>query len=96
MPFFSRSTQSHTSKLYTSPPLFLFSSRPNLDTNPPPFLFSSLFCSRPSLLTKATQTNEFDKVDVLVATPLRLKSLIDKKLLNLSAVQYLVLDEADK
>ena len=52
--------------------------------------------TRPCLLTKATQNNEFDKVDVLVATPLRLKSLIEKNKINLSAVQYLVLDEADK
>lgn len=37
-----------------------------------------------------------DKVDILVATPLRLKSLIEKKRCNLSAVRYLVLDEADK
>ena len=37
-----------------------------------------------------------DKVDILVATPLRLKSLIEKKKCHLSAVQYLVLDEADK
>jgi ATP-dependent RNA helicase DDX52/ROK1 len=47
-------------------------------------------------LTKATQMNEMDKVDVLVATPLRLKSLIEKKRVSLSAVKYLVLDEADK
>jgi superfamily II DNA/RNA helicase len=40
--------------------------------------------------------NEMDKVDVLVATPLRLKSLIEKKRVSLSAVKYLVLDEADK
>ena len=37
-----------------------------------------------------------DKVDILVATPLRLKSLIEKKKCHLGAVQYLVLDEADK
>lgn len=47
-------------------------------------------------MTKATQMNEMDKVDVLVATPLRLKSLIEKKRVSLSAVKYLVLDEADK
>ena len=40
--------------------------------------------------------NEMDKVDVLVATPLRLKGLIEKKRVSLSAVRYLVLDEADK
>ena len=37
-----------------------------------------------------------DKVDVLVATPLRLKSLIEKRKCNLSFVEFLVLDEADK
>ena len=36
--------------------------------------------------------NEMDKVDVLVATPLRLKGLIEKKRVSLSAVRYLVLD----
>jgi len=35
-------------------------------------------------------------VDILVATPLRLKSLIEKNKVSLRAVRYLVLDEADK
>ena len=52
--------------------------------------------TRPCLLTKATQNNEFAKVDILVATPLRLKSLIEKNKVSLGAVRYLVLDEADK
>ena len=51
---------------------------------------------RPCLLTKATQNNEMDKVDILVATPLRLKSLVEKGRVNLSAAEFLVLDEADK
>ena len=37
-----------------------------------------------------------DKVDILVATPLRLKSLVEKGRVNLSAAEFLVLDEADK
>ena len=60
------------------------------------FPLSTHLTTRPCLLTKATQNNEFDKVDVLVATPLRLKSLIEKRKCNLSFVEFLVLDEADK
>lgn len=48
------------------------------------------------LLSKATAGNDFDKVDILVATPLRLKSLLQNDKINLSKVLYLVLDEADK
>tara|TARA_B110000977_G_scaffold201441_1_gene296041 strand:- start:630 stop:1637 length:1008 start_codon:yes stop_codon:yes gene_type:complete len=40
--------------------------------------------------------NEMDKIDVLVATPLRLKTLIEKKRINCSSVNFLILDEADK
>ena len=48
------------------------------------------------MLTKATQMNEMDKVDVLVATPLRLKTLIERSRVDLGSVTFLVLDEADK
>ena len=68
----------------------------NPNAQAPSFPLPTHLTTRPCLLTKATQNNEFDKVDVLVATPLRLKSLIEKNKINLGAVQYLVLDEADK
>jgi len=48
------------------------------------------------LLTKATAGNDFSKVDVLVATPMRLKILLQHEKIDLSKVLYLVLDEADK
>jgi len=48
------------------------------------------------LLSKATAGNDFNKVDVLVATPLRLKSLLQSDKIDLTKVLYLVLDEADK
>jgi ATP-dependent RNA helicase DDX52/ROK1 len=57
---------------------------------------STMVRRRPCLLTKATQNNEMDKVDILVATPLRLKSLVEKGKVRLSSVAFLVLDEADK
>lgn len=37
-----------------------------------------------------------DKYDILVATPLRLIDLIKKEVINLSKVEHLVIDEADK
>jgi ATP-dependent RNA helicase DDX52/ROK1 len=40
--------------------------------------------------------NEMDKVDVLVATPLRLKTLLERKRVVLSKTTFLILDEADK
>ena len=48
------------------------------------------------LLSKATAGNDFSKVDVVVATPMRLKILLQDDKINLSKVLYLVLDEADK
>jgi ATP-dependent RNA helicase DDX52/ROK1 len=48
------------------------------------------------LLTKATAGNDFTKIDILVATPMRLKALLQHEKINLSKVLYLVLDEADK
>ncbi|XP_076893410.1 DEAD-box ATP-dependent RNA helicase 57-like [Bidens hawaiensis] len=51
------------------------------------------------LLTKQLyNTAEFSKVpcDILISTPLRLKSAITKRKLDLSRVEYLVLDESDK
>jgi ATP-dependent RNA helicase DDX52/ROK1 len=48
------------------------------------------------LLTKATAGNDFSKIDILVATPMRLKVLLQHDKINLSKVLYLVLDEADK
>ena len=48
------------------------------------------------LLSKATAGNDFGKVDVVVATPMRLKILLRDDKINLSKVLYLVLDEADK
>jgi ATP-dependent RNA helicase DDX52/ROK1 len=48
------------------------------------------------LLTKATAGNDFSKVDIVVATPMRLKTLLQHDKINLSKVLYLVLDEADK
>ncbi|MDQ6637197.1 MAG: DEAD/DEAH box helicase [Candidatus Dormibacteraeota bacterium] len=45
----------------------------------------------------ATQTNALKKgVDVVIGTPGRLLDMIGKKLLSLSRVEYLVLDEADE
>ena len=48
------------------------------------------------LLTKATAGNDFSKVDIVVATPMRLKILLQHDKIDLSKVLYLVLDEADK
>ncbi|KAD5803144.1 hypothetical protein E3N88_14504 [Mikania micrantha] len=51
------------------------------------------------LMTKQlVNTAEFSKVpcDILISTPLRLKFAITKRKLDLSRVEYLVLDESDK
>ncbi|GJR15254.1 DEAD-box ATP-dependent RNA helicase 57 [Tanacetum coccineum] len=51
------------------------------------------------LMTKQlSNTAEFAKLscDVLISTPLRLKSSVTKRKLDLSRVEYLVLDESDK
>ena len=48
------------------------------------------------LLTKATAGNDFSKIDILVATPMRLKILLQHEKIDLSKVLHLVLDEADK
>lgn len=49
------------------------------------------------LANKLTEkTMNSDKYDILVATPLRLIDLIKKECINLSKVQNLVIDEADK
>ena len=47
-------------------------------------------------LSKANAGNNFNKVDILVSTPLRLASLLEKKKISTHAVEFLVLDEADK
>ncbi|CAI9264303.1 unnamed protein product [Lactuca saligna] len=51
------------------------------------------------LMTKQlANTGEFSKLpcDILISTPLRLKSAVNKRKLDLSRVEYLVLDESDK
>ena len=47
-------------------------------------------------LSKATASNDFDKVDIIVSTPLRLAQLLEEKKISTHAVEFLVLDEADK
>ncbi|XP_030477356.1 DEAD-box ATP-dependent RNA helicase 57 [Syzygium oleosum] len=54
---------------------------------------------RIKLMTKALVTNpDLSKLrcDILISTPLRLRLAIKKKKMNLSRVEYLVLDESDK
>lgn len=52
---------------------------------------------RASLLTKSTAAGtDFTKVDILLANPLRLLSLIQSKRVSLSNVRWLIIDEADK
>ncbi|KAJ9516439.1 hypothetical protein QJQ45_011113 [Haematococcus lacustris] len=49
------------------------------------------------LLNKATATgNDLSKVDILLANPLRLATMVANGQLDLSGVRFLVLDEADK
>jgi hypothetical protein len=80
--------------------LFAATSRPTDPLPPVPFNHSYQTPtlpinnqSRSCLLTKATQMNEMDKVDVLVATPLRLKGLVEKARIDLGFVRFLILDE---
>jgi ATP-dependent RNA helicase DDX52/ROK1 len=52
---------------------------------------------RGSLLTKSTAAGtDWKKVDILLANPLRLLSLIESKKISLEAVRWLIIDEADK
>ena len=52
---------------------------------------------RGSLLTKSTAAgSDWSKVDILLANPLRLLTLIKAKKISLSNVRWLVIDEADK
>lgn len=51
------------------------------------------------VLTKTNANNEaknLKKRDVLITTPMRLVQLIEKKEMDLSSVQYLIMDEADR
>ncbi len=48
-------------------------------------------------LSESTQLNALRKgVDIVIATPGRLEDFLDRRLINLSAVETLVLDEADR
>jgi ATP-dependent RNA helicase DDX52/ROK1 len=52
---------------------------------------------RGSLLSKSTESGtDFSKVDILLANPLRLLSMVEQKKVELGQVRHLVLDEADK
>lgn len=52
---------------------------------------------RTSVVTKANMGSvDYRQVDVLLANPLRLKTLIEGRRVDLSRVRFLVMDEADK